>query len=247
MPIPPPDPNMSQTPTSSNDTAAPFSSPSVANSRTAPKTEDFYSFFTILSRGIASPAQIEEYIEKGNPLQFIDEFGRCFPLPSSDPSCTREAALIDLVKLTHLFLERWALENFDDPIHPDDIIFERKVYGVPKDKIPALQALRGELPTEAGYSPTDESLKAGSARQMRKDHEIWSITAALIHYLLLTNSHLKGVVFDKLDQHHEHGLGTLIKILKSRTALKTDEETISKHLRKAIEMYKQQHSSTSKS
>lgn len=247
MSTPPSDPEAEETPASSQDAAIHSSSPATNDCSLPQKTAGFHSFVRILSGGIANPGQIAEYIEMGNPVQYIDEFGRYFQLSSDDTRRTREAALADLVKLTQPYFERWSLEGFDGPqshssVHSDDIIFERNLYGIPTDRIEELQALRGKAPKDSGSS-TEGSTPAGIARQMRSDHEIWSIAAALVKYLLQTNASLKRVEFDMLDQDHEHGMGILIKVLKSRTPLQTDEETISRHLRKAITIYKKQYSS----
>lgn len=196
----------------------------------------FYSLFRILSGGIATPAQIAEYIETFKPVFFIDRFGRHWSVPGGDPRCSREAVWANLVELSRLYYQLWIFDlpnrsPSGDLLPEEDTFFEREVYGIPADHIETLIALHGDAPSEDTATP----------REPRSDHQIWSISGALLKYLLMNNTALNTVRFETLDKPNNSDLGRVITAVISRAGLKTDRETVTKHLKKAVEIYKKEH------
>jgi len=200
------------------------------------KRSDFYSFFRILSGGIATPAQIAEYIENFKPVLFIDRFGRHWSVPGDDPRCSREAVWANLVGLSGLYYQLWIFDLPDrspsgDLVPEEDTFFEREVYGIPADHMETLIALQGGTPSVGTAIP----------QELRSDHRIWSIAGALLKYVLMNNTALNTVNFDALDESNNRGLGKVIRTLKKKTDLNTDGETVAKHLKRAVEIYKKEH------
>ena len=240
-----------QTDAPSTDTSGDSGRGPTVDTPTSSNKIEFYSFFSILSGGIATPAQIAEYIDKGLPLQFRDEFGRLRIIPGNDPRCTTNAAFVELTKLSRPYFEEWAFLPDDEvmsqePFQPDDAVLEREAYGVAANYIEQLITMRGDTTDIAGSRATEvppsdaEGLTPakGDSRALRSDHSLWLIAAALLKYLLMNNTALRDVQFERLDQSHDHGLGKIISQLKIKTGLTTDDKTISQYLRRAVELYK---------